>query len=106
MTEGKYKRVNILIRPDHYDQIVQRNLSLSGLLRDLLDDHFSDTTIVLSVSKESKQMYDHIISNFGASDHDLAEYVIRALDEFLVDKGKEIEKLREALKHGKPRGGR
>lgn len=101
MPQTKYKRVNVLIRPEHYDHIVKENLSLSGLLRDLLDDRFSETTITLSVSKASKQLYDNIISNFGISDEELAEYMVEALDKFLVDKGKEIERLREALKLGK-----
>ena len=95
-----YKRVNILIRPEHHQEVVTRGLSLSGLVRDLLDDRFSDTTIVLSVKKESKQMYDHIISNFGISDQELAEYVVEALDQFLQDKSKEIDQLRKDLRKG------
>jgi hypothetical protein len=95
---GRYKRVNILITQSHYDEVAKKGLSLSGLVRDLLEDRFSETTITLSVKKESKLMYDHIISNFGITDQDLAEYVVEALDKFLVDKGKEIEKLRVDLR--------
>lgn len=94
----KFKRVNLLIRPEHHEEIARRGLSLSGLVRDLLDDRFSETTITLSVKKESKIMYDHIISNFGASDEELAEYLVEALDRFLDDKGKQIDKLREELR--------
>ena len=104
MAETKYKRVNILIRPDHYNEVTKRNLSLSGLVRDLLDDRFSDMKIILSVSKESKIMYDNIISNFGISDEELAQYVVEALDRFLADKSKEIDKLREDLRQGRHKG--
>jgi hypothetical protein len=95
-----YKRVNVLIRPDQYERVSNSDLSLSGLVRDLLDDRFSDTTIMLSVDHDTKLMYDHAISNFGAGDHELSKYIRRALDEFLLDKEKEIEKLRRKLRGG------
>ncbi|MCB0354220.1 MAG: hypothetical protein KDD64_11865 [Bdellovibrionales bacterium] len=92
-----YKRVNVLIRPDQYDRVVEMDLSLSGLVRDLLDDRMSDTKIVLSVSKKTKEFYDMVVSNFGADDLEIEEYIAEALDNFLLDKKKEIEKLRDTL---------
>ena len=81
--EKDYKRINILIRPQQHRQVLEQGLSLSGLIRDLLDDRFSDTKIILSLSKRSKKLYDHIISNFGAADAELESYIIEALDKFL-----------------------
>jgi hypothetical protein len=94
----EYRRVNILIRPDQHKRVLDQKLSLSGLIRDLLDDRFSDTKIVLSLSKRSKKLYDHIISNFGAADVDLESYIIEALDKFLVERGKQIDEIRKQLK--------
>lgn len=97
MSSDKFRRVNVLIRQDQYDEIMSRGLSVSGLIRDLLDDRFSETTITLSVTRESKAMYDNIVSNFGVSDAELAGYVVEALDGFLQHKEKEIERLRAEL---------
>ena len=97
MPSEKFRRVHVLIRQDQHDEIMKRGLSVSGLIRDLLDDRFSETTITLSVPKENKLMYDNIVSNFGVSDEELALYVVEALDGFLEHKEKEIERLRAEL---------
>ncbi len=96
--EDKYKRINILIRPEQHKNVMDRGLSLSGLVRDLLDDRFSDTKILLNVGKDTKKLYDHVISNFGADDLELEKYLVEALDNMLVDKKKEIETLRVKLR--------
>ena len=81
--------------------MLQHKLSISGLVRDLLDDRFSDTTIQLCVTKETKKLYDHIISNFGAGDAELERFIVGALDGFLQEKVKGIEALRKRLKQKK-----
>ncbi len=95
---GKYKRINVLITPEQHAQVLKRGLSLSGLLRDLLDDRLSGTCITLSVRRSTKQFYDKIVSNFGAEDKDLEPYLVEALDKLIVDKTKELEGLRKELK--------
>ena len=96
--EKDYKRINVLIRPDQYNKVQEAGLSLSGLIRDLLDDRFSDTKIILSLSRRSKKLYDMIISNFGAADLDLERYIIEALDKFLLERSGQIETIRKQLK--------
>lgn len=71
---------------------------MSGLVRDLLDDHFSNQHIVFSVSKRVRKLYNLIISNFGASDKDIEPYFIEALDKMLIEKTEKIEELREEFK--------
>ena len=66
-----YKRINILIEPEQHSQVLEAGLSLSGLIRDLLHDRFSGTTITLSVSKRCKKLYDEVVSNYGVSDQEL-----------------------------------
>ncbi len=92
-----FKRVNLLIRSDQHDRVLEEGLSLSGLVRDLLDDHFSDSTIVLSVSAETRRLYNYVVSNFGAGDLELEAYILRALDEFLEHRQSEIQNLRAEL---------
>ena len=96
--EKDYKRINVLIRPEQYNHVQAAGLSLSGLIRDLLDDRFSETKIVLSLSRRSKKLYDMIISNFGAADLDLERYIIEALDKFLQERSGQIETIRKQLK--------
>lgn len=93
----KFKRVNVLIRDDQHQHVQSLGLSLSGLIRDLLDDRFSDTTIVLSVSKRTRKLYDHIISNFGVGDTELERFFVQALDRFLTERQKEIDVLKKRL---------
>ena len=94
---ANYKRVNVLIREDQHQQVMDLGLSLSGLLRDLLDDRFSDTTVTLSVSKKTRKLYDHIISNFGVGDTELEKFFVIALDRFLTERSREIEVLKKKL---------
>lgn len=98
MTEEKYKRINILIRHDQYQELTNKELSLSGLVRDLIDDRFSDTKIILKVSPRAKKLYDLIISNFGVGDDEFESFLIDALDRFLIKRSSELEKLRKELK--------
>ncbi len=101
---SRYKRVNVLLTPVQYARVMEAGLSLSGLIRDLLDDRFSDTKVVLNVKSSTKKMYDNIISNFGAGDIELEKYLIGALDRFLIDKEDEIKNIRKKLRHGKSPG--
>jgi len=93
----KLKRINVMIREDQYEKLQQKEISVSGLIRDLIDDRFSETKIILSVSEECGQMYDKIISNFGGSDMQLEKFFMAALDKFLESKTKEISKFRKKL---------
>ena len=93
-----FKRVNVLITQDQYRQVTRAGLNMSGLLRDLLDDHFSDKKIVFSMSPRVNDVYQRVISNFGAGDADLEPYFLQALDHLLADKVRQIEALRKRIK--------
>jgi DNA-binding response OmpR family regulator len=95
--EEKFKRVNILIRPDQHKKVVESGLSLSGLVRDLLTDRFNNNKITLSMSRKSRKLYDIIVSNFGAGDEELEHFFVEALDRFLQARSQEIDKLRDQL---------
>ena len=96
----KFKRTNILIRPDQYEKVHEKGLNLSGLVRGLLDDHLNDDRVVFSVSSQVKGIYQQVISNFGAEDRDLEIYFMQALDKYLEEKTDEIASLRQAIKQG------
>jgi len=93
-----FKRMNILVRPDQHKRVTSAGLNMSGLIRGLLDDHFSDEKIVLSVSPRVKKVYQQLISNLGAEDRELEIYFLEALDKFLADKTRQIDDLRKSIK--------
>ena len=80
------KRISLLIRDEQYQQISDKGLNLSGLVRDLIDDHFSQHAITVSVGEETKELYDLIISNTGSTDADLEIYLKDTLRMLLKDK--------------------
>lgn len=93
-----FKRVNILVRNEQHKQVMSANLNMSGLIRGLLDDHFSEEKIVLSVSKDVRELYETLISNLGAEDTELEVYFLEALDKFLADRTRQIDDLRKQIK--------
>jgi len=93
-----FKRVNVLVRRDQHQRVVAAGLNMSGLFRGLLDDHFSEEKIVLSVSPRVKQVYQQLISNLGAEDKELEIYFLEALDKFLANKTRQIDDLRKSIK--------
>jgi hypothetical protein len=83
---NELKRISLMIREDQYHLINKKGLNLSGLLRDLLDDYFSEHTITLSVEEETKEIYEMIISNTASSDADLEKYLRMSLKSLLKEK--------------------
>ncbi|MBN2320851.1 MAG: hypothetical protein JXR49_17360 [Acidobacteria bacterium] len=92
------KRINIMLREDQHKKVMDAGLNLSGLLRDLLDDHFSESKITLSVTPKTKQIYDNLISNFGGHDRDIEPHFVQVMDKVLQGKIAEIDALRKKLK--------
>jgi hypothetical protein len=86
-----------MIREDQYDVLSSMELNLSGLLRDLIDDHLSEHKIVLSVQKETRDLYDLVISNTGSSDTDLEIHLKKAIKELLKNKIDYMVKLHQEL---------
>lgn len=92
------KRISLVIREDQHDHLHDIGVNISGFIRDLIDDHFSEDTIVLSVSKETRDLYMKIISNTGSSDEILERYFKQALKKMLEEKIKEMDELHKNLK--------
>lgn len=94
---SELKRISLMIREDQYMGVNASGINLSGLIRDLIDDYLSEHKIVVSVSKETKELYDLIISNTGSTDIDLEEYLKKGLKELLRDKIKSMQDLEKQL---------
>ena len=94
--ESPLKRISLLIREDQYQVISGRGLNLSGLVRDMIDDYLSAHTITISVTDETRKLYDRIVSNAGTSDSDIEHYFRESLGVMLKAKIKEMQSLEQA----------
>ena len=91
------RRISLMIREDQYQKLLGSGLNVSGLIRDLIDDHLSDFKIILSVSEETRQVYDQVVSNTGTTDSDLEVYVLKSLKELLKKKIHQMQELEKKL---------
>ena len=92
-----YKRVNIVILDEQYQALSTQGLNVSGLIRDLLGDYLSASTITLPVGDETRQLYDRIVSNTGATDQDIEVHLRTALASVLKTKIDEMRELHQKL---------
>lgn len=91
------KRISLLIREDQYQEISEKGLNLSGLMRDLLDDYFSEHAITISVSEETKAIYDMVVSNTASSDEELEFHLRSSLKNLLGEKIEYMKRIQEQL---------
>ena len=95
---GELRRISLMVREDQHQKLLDSGLNVSGLVRDLIDDHLSDFKITLSVSRETREIYDQVVSNTGATDQDLEKYIVKALKELLKIRIKQMQDLQDKLK--------
>lgn len=91
--DRELKRISLLIGEDQYEQISKRNLNLSWLLRDLLDDFLSSNKITIEVSDEAQRLYQKIVFGTGALDREFEPYFKEALHEFLKARIETMQRL-------------
>lgn len=91
------KRISLVIREDQHEKLQKIGVNISGFVRDLIDDHFSDHSITLAVTKQTQDLYTKIISNTGASDQALEVFFRKALEDMLAEKIKEMNALHQEL---------
>jgi hypothetical protein len=104
--EKPLKRISLMIRSEQYDRLVKEGINLSGLVRDLLDDHFSEHCITVTVNAETQKLYSRIVANTGTSDVEVEPYLRSALQALLKDKIQDLVKLEQVafVKHEKKTG--
>lgn len=95
--EKAYKRINVVILEEQHQVLTERGLNVSGLIRDLLGDYLSASTITLQVSEDTRRLYDQIVANSGATDEDIEVHLRTALANVLKRKIEEMQTLHEQL---------
>lgn len=88
------KRISVLIAEDQYERLTKAQINVSALIRDLLEDYFSETKITLSVSRKTRDLYEKIVSNTGATDKDIEPLLTQVLKELLNVRLEQIKSLK------------
>lgn len=86
-----------MVREDQHQKLLDAGLNVSGLIRDLIDDYMSEFKITLSVTEDTRRVYDRVVSNTGATDGDLEKYILKALKELLKVRIQEMQELEKKL---------
>jgi len=91
------RRINIVIGEDQYEALTARGLNVSGLIRDLVGDYLSASTVTLRVSDETRRLYDLLVANGGATDEDIEVHLRGALAQVLEARIDEMQALHKRL---------
>lgn len=91
------RKISLVIREEQYRKLSEAGVNVSGLIRDLIDDHFSRHAIIINVSEETRTLYDQIVSQAPGGDVEIEPYFRAALGELLKTKMKEMEKIHQKL---------
>ncbi len=100
MDQQDTRRISLVIREDQYQKMSAENVNVSGLIRDLIDDHYSRHSITLTVSEETRNLYDQVVSKAPKGDSDIEPYFKAALREMLKERIAQMEKLQKQLEKG------
>jgi hypothetical protein len=95
--EISMRRISMMIREDQYERLNELGLNVSGLIRDLIDDHLSGHTVTISVQPDTQNLYQRVVSNTGATDELIEPYLRRALKELLAHTIEEMKKLHGSI---------
>lgn len=91
------RRISLMIREDQYQKISSADINVSGLVRDLIDDHLGEHSVTITVTQETRALYNKIVSSTGGGDTEIEPYLKVALKMMLKDKIREMEKLQKTL---------
>jgi len=97
-TRSPVKRISIMIGEQQHEKICDAGINISAFIRDLIDDHFSDHTITLQVSKKTHDLYTKLISNTGATDQDVEPIFVETLKKLFEQRLEKIKGLRSEFK--------
>jgi hypothetical protein len=91
------KSICVMIRKDQHDQLHDLKLNISGFIRDMIDDRLSNQMITLTVTPETKEMYDRIVSMSPDGDANLEPFLREAMKNMLKDHIEKIKSLYDSL---------
>jgi ribosomal silencing factor RsfS len=95
--QSRYKRVNVMLDEEHHSELAERQLNVSGLIRDLLGDYLAENKITIQVSEDTRHLYDTLVANTGSSDKEIEVHLRSALAKLLEQKIGEMQQMHEKL---------
>jgi hypothetical protein len=98
VSQGPVKRISIMIGEDQYERLAKANINISALIRDLVEDYFSESKITVGVNKKTRELYDKIVSNTGATDQDIEPLLVEVLKKLLHERLEQIKALKSEFK--------
>jgi Na+-transporting NADH:ubiquinone oxidoreductase subunit NqrA len=101
MEHDGQRRISLMIREDQYQKILAADINVSGLIRDLIDDHFGEHSVTITLTQETRALYNKIVSSTGGGDTEIEPYLKTALKMMLKDKIREMERLQKSLEKQK-----
>lgn len=97
MEERELKRISLMIGEDQYSELTKRGLTVSWLIRDLIDDYLSANKLTIRVTDETRKLFEKIVSTTNTVDEEFEPYLKDALQEFLKHKIVEMQKLQKNM---------
>jgi hypothetical protein len=91
------RRINITMTESQHDELVQRGVNVSGLIRELVEQYLSPSTITLNVDPDTRSLYEEAVVRSGATEADVTARLRRMMSDLLDDRLKELEALRRQL---------
>ncbi len=97
MEDRELKRISLMIGEDQYQELVKRGLTVSWLIRDLIDDYLSANKLTLRVSDETRKLFEKIVSTANTEDEEFEPYLKDSLQNFLKQKIVDMQRLQKNL---------
>lgn len=91
------RRINVMIAEHQYETLTNAGVNISGLIRNLIEDHISKHVVALSVSERTHDMYTKVVANSGATDADIEPLFVEALKKVLAARVEKIKNLQNEL---------
>ncbi len=91
------KRISVMIGEQQYERLNKSGVNISAFIRDLIEDHFSDHVIHLTVGEKTHQLYVKVVSNTGATDADIEPLLIESLKKLLDQRLEKIKQLKSEI---------
>ncbi len=95
--DRELKRISLFIGEDQYEELSKRELNLSWLLRQLIDDYLSEKKITIDVSEETLALYQKIVGATSSLDSEFDPFFKEALHSFLKRKIESMQKLEKLV---------
>lgn len=101
-SKSKKRRVNVTLPENYLEEVKTKGLNnLSALISDLLGDRLAENKITITVSEDTKNLYNKVIANTEFEDVDVEQRLRPILEELmdqkLGEKIAELEALRKEL---------